>query len=153
MFETIGVLVVFFFLLVVGSAFYFGAQRNALERERSRAAEQLAFQITLKALYLPELDCSFLMTSRENCIDLVKLRIFEEQFHNETIKSIYVPTFGFSTIQVREIWPDQTEILLYHNEPREAYSKNLTSLNPILLFDAISNTYAFGVMNVTVHAP
>ena len=73
MFETVAVLIVFFFLLFTGSIFYFGAQKSALQKEKVKASEQYALQIVLKALYMPELDCSFLVTQKDNCIDKIKL--------------------------------------------------------------------------------
>ncbi len=149
MFETVGVLVVFFFLLIIGSVFYFGAQKSALEKEKVKASEQYAFQIVLKSLYLPELDCSFLVTQKENCIDKIKLEKLAELIHGEA-KTDYFTEFGYSTIKVSEVFPESTSINLYENVPEE-YIEKLVTQSPILLYDAWQDSYAFGVIEVAVY--
>jgi len=149
MFETVGVLVVFFFLLIIGSVFYFGAQKSALEKEKIKASEQYAFQIVLKSLYLPELDCSFLVTQKENCIDKIKLEKLAELIQGEA-KTDYFTEFGYSTITVSEIFPGSTSINLYENIPEEHIEKLVTQ-SPILLYDAWQDSYAFGVIEVAVY--
>ena len=59
MFETIAVLIVFFFLLAIISVFYLSAQRSSITDESTRLGEGLALQTVFKALYLPELDCLY----------------------------------------------------------------------------------------------
>ena len=153
MFETIAVLVIFFFLLVVGSAFYFGAQRSALEKEKAVAAEKAAFQVVLRTLNLPELDCSFLATQKDNCIDKIKLaKLSGILREDENALLDYFGTFGYSTITVRQVWPvfGMQKTVLYNNTPEEEVSA-IASFNPILLFDAIGNSYDFGVIEVKVY--
>ncbi len=151
MFETIGVLIVFFFLLFTGSIFYFSAQKSALQKEKVKASEQYAFQIVLKALYLPELDCSFLVTQRDNCIDRIKMQKLSQLIaKNETVRNDYYTDFGFADITVAEAYPGSTNWTLYANIPEEYFDKFVTQ-SPILIYDAWLNTYAFGVMEVAVY--
>jgi len=151
MFETIGVLIVFFFLLITGSVFYFRAQSSALEKERFLAGEKYAFQIVLKSLYMPELDCSFLVTQKDNCIDKIKLELLSKLMEeNEDVKNDYFSEFGFATITVNEVWPTPSYWLLYENKPDEEYDE-LATQSPILLYDPWQDTYTFGVMEVRVY--
>ena len=150
MFETIGVLVVFFFLLILGSSFYFGAQRSALQKEKMKASEQIAFNTVLKSLYLSELDCSFLATQRDNCIDKLKLEKFSQLLQDDAALTDYFGAFGFSSLKVSEAYPSKSTITLYENIPDE-FSSSIASLNPVLLFDPWSDEYAFGVLEVTVY--
>src|SRR5574341_399791 len=132
MFETIGVLIVFFFLLFTGSIFYFGAQKSSLQKEKVRASEQYAFQIVLKALYLPELDCSFLVTQRDNCVDRIKLEKLSRLLStNETVRNDYYTEFGFADIVVTEAYPGRANWTLYKNAPEEYVDKLITQ-SPIL---------------------
>ncbi|HLF54895.1 MAG TPA: hypothetical protein VI612_04190 [Candidatus Nanoarchaeia archaeon] len=150
MFETVGILVVFFFLLATSSAFYFGAQKSALQKEKMKASEQLAFNIALKSLYLPELDCSFLVTQKDNCIDKIKLVKFSELLKTPDAQTDYFGVFGFATIKISEAYPAKSTTLLYENIP-SSYAGSLQSLNPILLFDPWRDEYAFGIIEVTVY--
>lgn len=151
MFETIAILVVFFFLLIGGSAFYFGAQRSALQKEKVKASEQIAFNTVLNMLYMPELDCSFLATQRDNCIDKVKLMEFKGLFErSERALTDYFGVFGYSTVAVSEEYPSASETVVYENVPDE-YASSITSLNPVLLFDPLKEEYAFGIIEVTVY--
>jgi hypothetical protein len=151
MFETVGVLVVFFFLLATGSIIYFGAQKSALQKEKVKASEQYAFQIVLKALYLPELDCSFLVTQRDNCIDKIKLDKLSQLINTTTeVKNDYFTEFGYATITIQEAFPETGNWTLYDNQPPEFVSK-LSTQSPILLYDAWQDAYAFGVIEVNVY--
>lgn len=164
MFETIGVLIVFFFLLFTGSIFYFGAQKSSLLKEKVRANEQYAFQIVLKALYLPELDCSFLVTQRDNCVDRIKLQKLSQLIAaNETVRKDYYTDFGYAEITVDEAYPGNSTWNLYENVPTEirmekgkeievpSFTDKRTTQSPILIYDAWLDNYAFGVMEVSVY--
>lgn len=151
MFETVGVLVIFFFLLAIGSVFYFGAQRSALEKERVAASEEYALQIVLKSLYLPELDCSFLVTQKDNCIDTIKLSHFAELLRtNERAQEDYFDEFGYATITISEAYPDNSTMTLYSNTPND-YEGKLSTQSPILLYQPITDSYAFGIIEVNVY--
>ncbi len=164
MFETVGVLIVFFFLLFTGSIFYFSAQKSSLQKEKVRASEQYAFQIVLKALYFPELDCSFLVTQRDNCVDRIKLEKLSRLIAaNETVLNDYYNDFGYAKITVSEAYPGIANWTLYENVPTEtriekgkeievpSYIDKLTTQSPILIYDAWLDNYAFGVMEVAVY--
>ncbi|MEM3154652.1 MAG: hypothetical protein QW165_03760 [Candidatus Woesearchaeota archaeon] len=151
MFETIGVLIVFFFLLFTGSIFYFSAQKSALQKEKVKASEQYAFQIVLKSLYLPELDCSFLVTQRDNCVDRIKLQKLSQLIAtNETVRNDYFINFGFADITVTEAYPGDSIWKLYSRVPEEYVDKIVTQ-SPILIYDAWLDSYAFGIMEVAVY--
>ena len=164
MFETIGVLVVFFFLLAIGSVIYFGVQKSALQKEKVKASEQYAFQIVLKSLYLPELDCSFLVTQKDNCIDKIKLAKLSNLIkNNESVLLDYYNDFGYAGITISEVFPEQESWKMYENIPTElktingkeqavpTYTGKLSTQSPILLYDAWQNAYAFGVIEVEVY--
>jgi len=164
MFETIGVLIVFFFLLFTGSIFYFAAQKSALQKEKVKAGEQYAFQIVLKSLYLPELDCSFLQTQKDNCIDRIKMEKMSQLIaKNETVRTDYYTEFGYATITVEEAFPGNKTWQLYENIPTKLqnikgeevevpdYIDKLVTQSPILIFEPWQDAYAFGVMEVNVY--
>lgn len=151
MFETVGVLVVFFFLLIGGSVFYFGAQTSSLEKDRVEAQEQESLQIVLKSLYLPELDCSFLKTQKENCVDVLKVEHFSRLLRNESVMQSYYEEFGDATIRISEIYPEGRSFVLYNNTPAEFRDVRVTR-SPVLVYDSIQDIQRFGVIEVRVYA-
>jgi len=160
MFETIAVLVVFFFLPVTGISFYFGAQKSSIEKERVRLVELSALQSALRVLHLPDLDCSVLGARSENCIDTLKLEIFSDMLKDENIALDYFEGFGFANISVRQAWPCPDlngfcgGMVLYDNPPinsegKVSYSYATKTLSPVLLYDAWHDLHYFGVVEVT----
>lgn len=155
---------VFFFLLAIGSVIYFGVQKSAMQKEKVRASEQYAFQIVLKSLYLSELDCSFLVTQRDNCIDKIKLSKLANLIKNdEDVLLDYYGDFGYATIKVEEAFPGSEKWTMYENIPIEirkekgvekevsTYTSKLSTQSPILLYDAWDDSYAFGIIEVSVY--
>jgi len=71
MFETIGVLVIFFFLLVAGVAFWFNVQQRGLQKQLARMDDLQSIQVVQRALFMPELDRSFVSVQKENCFWMV----------------------------------------------------------------------------------
>jgi len=150
MFETIGVLIVFFILLFAGIAFYFASQTSAVEKEKREAQDKYAYQLTLRALNLPELDCSFLVTQRDNCVDAFKLNAFSALLKEQQTLEQYFPEFGYSTITITPIYPQGTPFTLYNNVPLEV-NQNLSNKNPILVYHPLLDQYGFAIMQVNVY--
>ena len=151
MFETIAVLIVFFFLLAFVAVFYMSAQRSSIEKEGIRLQEGLALQTVFKALYMPELDCTFLLGQRDNCIDVLKLDAMERLMENETIKREYFEEFGQSSISVQQVYPQVLPVrMLYSSVPEEKATERVTH-SPVLLYDGRTDSYAFGVIEVRVY--
>jgi len=155
MFETVGVLVVFFFLLVTAGAFYFGLQKKSLADEHVTAANTLGLQTALRVLYLPELECSFLGTIRENCIDVMKLDAFSNLLEDDDVREAYFSGLGFSSVRVRQAWPCPGRLcagaVLYNNPVNASVAP--ATLTPVLLFDPWRDEFAFGVVEVVVYVP
>jgi len=156
MFETMGVLVIFFFLLVGGAAFYFQIQKSSLQRDIAAQEQLRSFQIVQKALFLPELDCSFVSIQKDNCFD--KLKIIDLGKHladsdKDDFMEYYFNVFGFSDVKITQIYPvnESFSYTVYKNIPAE-YRSIIKTQSPVLLFDAIDNSYDFGIVEVDVYA-
>lgn len=146
------VLVVFLLLLGIGSVFYFKLQRASIEREVVKSENLYAMQFYQRALYLPELDCSFVSVQRDNCFDAMKLRFFSDLLQSEENRITYFDVFGFSKVRVRQVYPlPENWLVLYSNIP-EVYSSKLSSRSSVLLFNASSGNYGFGVVEVDYYA-
>lgn len=149
MFETLAVLVVFFFFLIFGASFYFRLQESSLEREFDRNTQLKAVQIAQKSITLPELDCSFAGVQRENCVDVLKAQEFAELLSTEEAAIDYFPVFQYSTITVKQVYPAAQEWRVY-DRPRGEQSTLLQI--PILLFNPNVNKNQFGYLEVRVYA-
>ena len=153
MFETIGVLVIFFFLLVAGAAFYFNIQESALKKELAQQAQLKSLQAAQRAMFLPELDCSFVSVQRENCFDTLKLEAFKTVLAQDPqAQQAYFGVFGFATVSVREVYPEKADPVVIYEFLPEEYSRMLESFSPVLLYDAVTREYGFGVMEVKTYA-
>lgn len=150
MFESIGVLVVFFFLLVIGAVFYFNIAEHNLKRDLEAFAELKSIEVVERAFFLPELDCSFGGIQIPNCFDKIKLITLQNMLKQDQARTDYFPRFGFATIKVKEIYPDTKTTSLYENPITAESSKKTTS--PVLMYDPITNKYAFGIIEVETYA-
>lgn len=156
MFETMAVLVIFFFLLVGGAAFYFQVQKSSLQRDIAKQEQLKSFQVVQKTSFLPELDCSFVSIQKDNCFD--KLKVIELSSNlggpeSESFLEYYFNVFGFSDIRIRQVYPvnESFSFTLYKNIPLD-YRSIIKTQSPVLLFDAVDNSYDFGVIEVDVYA-
>lgn len=153
MFETIGVLVVFFFILIAGAVFYFNMQKSALQKEMFKQSQLRSLKSAQRAVFLPELDCSFVSVQRENCFDKLKLAALRDMVGgNQHVRAVYFRTFGYMNLSVREVYPDAGfEATVYEYLP-EQYSGALKSQLPVLLYNPVTRASSFGVMEVTTYA-
>lgn len=145
MFETIAVLVVFFFLLAIFSIFYLKMQKSSVEQDKFEYGENLAFQAALRFFNFPELDCSFLLSQRNNCFDVLKLDAISEIMQADSLT--YFEDFGYSAIFVREIDDDAMSWQIYRQAPA-SFTIERTTFSPVLLYDARDDSYSFGVVEV-----
>ena len=149
MFETLAVLVVFFFFLIFGASFYFKIQENSLLREIERNEQLQAIQIAQKSLTMPELDCSFAGVQRENCVDLQKVERFADLLSiNENAQIEYFKTFKQSKITITQVYPPGQELVIY-SRPETEESRAIQI--PMLILDSKNNVYNFGYMEVRVY--
>ena len=61
----------------------------------------------------------------------------------------YFSVFEYSTITVKEIYPDNLTYVLY-DRPQTNSGFSLTHV-PVLLYDSLSDKYSFGVLEVKVY--
>jgi len=149
MFETVGVLVIFFFLLVSGGVFYFRIQESSLERELAKQAQLRSLEAAQRATFLPELDCSLVGIQRENCFDMFKLEVFTGILAQHVEE--YFQMFGYSTVVVRQVYPERGFNMTIYDYPLDEFKYAPKSLIPVLLYDPIGRSSSFAVMEVTTY--
>ena len=148
MFETIGVLIIFFFLIVVGLSFYFVIAKKGAVSAYEKAAQLKGIEIIRKAVTLPELDCARVGVQVENCFDQLKLKHFSKLIQTDPqVFSQYSPFFGTTEIAVQEIFPQVKEPISLFSNPLEDSGFDRAVI-PILLFDPINDRFNFAILEV-----
>ena len=150
MFETMAVLVVFFFLLIFGVSFYFVMQRSSYNRQVERNAQLMSVQLSQKISDIPELDCALAGVQIDNCVDKVKLEQFNEILQTESARVAYFNILGYSEIYVRTIYPESDRHDIYKLEPNSFTSAYMNHI-PVLLYDTISKKFSFAVLEVRTY--
>ena len=116
MMETIGVLFIFFILVVFGMIFYFKYQQIALQDKQEELTAARAMDTTLVALFLPELQCSRAEAeSEDNCIDISKLQALNETMSSYS-NDYYFNIFSYSRIYVEMVYPTNYSWTIYDRE-------------------------------------
>ncbi len=77
MMETIAIMIVFFILLALGFGFWYKMTKASAVQEEEKLSALKIVQITQRAIFLPELQCSEKNVIRDSCFDKIKLGIFE----------------------------------------------------------------------------
>ena len=149
MFETIGVLIVFFILLGIAMSIYFFLQKTSYAADQQHKQQLETFALIQKMLYLPELDCNFLQTTQDNCFEKLKVEAVRDLLKTDPTAPIdYFPTFGFSTITITPIYPAADNIILYQRVPA-SYQHVFKTQIPVILKDTLTETNAFATLEIT----
>ena len=155
MFETIAVLVVFFFLIVFGLAFYGMMSAKSFEREGERLLQLEAVNLAQKVSFLSELDCSQTAIQKENCFDKYKIEAFSSLLNSSLdAQEYYFYTFGFSSIKLRQIFPESKDYVIY-DRPKQRWTSQLMTPIPIVIYDEPAGRlgkYSFGVLEVITYS-
>jgi hypothetical protein len=161
--ETIGVLFIFFVLILFGIIFYYQYQKVSLVEKQQELVAARAMDTTLKVLFLPELICTKGEAEPEdNCFDMMKLRHVNETF-KEYLTKYYFNLFSYSRIYVQPVYPPAEEpIMLYNKEtpPQEDGNRSWTHREPtyfvVALKDELKGTaiseYGLGYVVVEVYS-
>ena len=151
MFETIAILVVFFFLVAFGFIFYTRIREITSGAEFEEAEVLRAIQIAERTEFMPEITCSSdIVKEIQNCIDTYKLDYFKETLAANENKIYYYEIFGTSKITIDQIYPAGDSTVLYDNSKENAES--LQTQIPVSIYDPIADKYSYGVLLVDVYS-
>ena len=164
--ETISVLFIFFILLLFGIVFYYQYQKIAIKEQQEEQLASRAMEVTLTALFLPELQCSRGEAEPEdNCFDLLKMEhagmIFQDP---QKLNKYYFDIFSYATIIVNQTYPEREDWVLYDkpkiriNEAGEKvpdYTKKEPTYFVVALrndFQGANPVYSYGYVKVEVYS-
>ena len=147
MFETIAVMIVFFFLLAFGLSFYFVIAKAGAQKEHDRTMQLQAIQSVQRISNLPEFDCVKVGVQIENCFDEFKVAMFSQRITDRKMRDYYFEVFGFVTVELKKLFPlPQLNFTIYDN-PRPNSGFDLTML-PVLVYSPVTDEFSFGVLEV-----
>jgi len=159
MMETIIVLFVFFILIAFGFVFYSRYQRSSILEQEEQLTQQGAIEIAQRASSLPELQCSEDNVVKENCVDKFKISALSSVASTNTI--FYYDLFGFSTINIRRIYPSPssgTDCIdtiggcnVYQNQPT-SYQDILSSRIPVSINNPLNNHRELGILTIQTYS-
>ena len=149
MFETIGILIVFFILLGLGISVYFVVQKSSYAKDAEQRKQIEGITITQKIIYLPELECNLLQTTQEVCFDEFKLNQLRLLLQTDTDAKVeYFKLFGESKITINQLYPEQKpQIVLYEQKPQTTNTEKTTQ-SPISIKNPLTDLNSFGYIEV-----
>jgi len=136
MFETVAILVVFFFIIAIGFAFYASISKTLISREAAEQADLRSIQFSEKITFLPEIKCTS-SVSKEigSCIDLLKADKFGYLVNTDNLaKEYYYDILGYSDIKIIYVYPEKESILVY-SKPKPNYRSISTFQVPVVLLE------------------
>lgn len=152
--ETIGILVIFFILLLFGLVFYAQYQKSSILKQEARFLEKRAVASSLKTIFLQEIRCEESETTG-TCIDLYKFDILAGKIENDAnYTTYYSNVFYGMNISVRNLVSPE-EIILY--ESPITWTRKTNVQTPIILRKTeiqdgrFKTKDYFGVLNVDVY--
>ena len=108
--ETIGVIFIFFVIILFGIIFYYKYSEVAAKEQQEKLLATKAMDVTLKSLFLPELTCTRGEAEPEdNCFDMMKLRAAEIVMP-ENFEEYYFNLFPNVRITVEQIYPVELDV-------------------------------------------
>tara|TARA_Y100000310_G_C20448788_1_gene699693 strand:+ start:76 stop:600 length:525 start_codon:yes stop_codon:yes gene_type:complete len=163
--ETIGVMFIFFILILFGIIFYTKYSEVAFQEKQAEKLGKQAVEITSKTIFLPELICSRGEAEPElYCLDLLKVKQAQKTF-KDNFGDYYFDLFPFTKITISEIYPGNATYLLY-DKPKTTRLSNGTMVKSkqkesthflLTLKDPVKSKekkgeYSFGILTVEVYS-
>lgn len=141
--ETIGIIIIFFVIVLFALIFYSQYQKSALTKQKQEILAKDVISLSLRTAYLQEIRCEQ-TTETGTCIDLYKLDALKQVIQeNETF---YSNLFGTANIYFKDIINKITYDI--YNNTLPDFTKKTRITTPILLRDVTKDKNYFGVLYV-----
>jgi len=148
MFETIAVIIVFFFLLAVGFVFYANMQRSSIESKLKEEQDTRAMKIAKTAINLPELQCN----GKTYCFDVLKIDAFETYSNaDQQTRTAYFDMFRNSVIKIKQVYPPvpPDQYISIYSRPKGNSKQSIRI--PVTISQPVAGTTTFGILVVDVY--
>lgn len=154
MFESIAMLLVFFFLVAIGIRFYGGYEISQLQSMKDKFAAFDSVKMAILLSNLPEVKCSIQNVQGGACVDLYKLKAWNAMQSIEPAQSYYFDLLGHATVtleQIEPVPPPGTGFWVMHNKTPDANFSTIVTPMPVTIWDPAIRQKSFGVLYVRVH--
>lgn len=149
--ESLMVIIIIVFLLVIGLVFYFNVSKGSVEKELNYREDIGAVVLSKRVLSMPEVACDAYQGG--NCIDKLKLAALGDlidkssQSYDSMVSDYYEQLFEFSTIKLHYVETGQDE-LLYEEIPTGNYTASRQFIFTTI-YDPVQERQEFAYLNVT----
>lgn len=148
--ENIGVLVIFFVLIVIAIIFFIAFQSGSIQEQVSEFKTRNAVQLATKIALLPEFQCRKNNVQEDHCFDKLKLESAKLTLFDIINEDYYFRILGYSTIRIKSIYPNIFNEIIY-NKLKPEFTNNDTFSIPISIYDPLINVYNYGILEVNVY--
>lgn len=136
--ESIAVVIIVIFLLIIGVVFWNSIRRDDIKSASAEYQDLSVIELAKIASELPELRCySSNVVTKVNCFDWYKIMALNSSMNNQD-PSVREKTFNYynyyfknSKITIKEVYPNETSIVIYDNNISQ--SKSLQISIPIII--------------------
>ncbi|MFT4311720.1 MAG: hypothetical protein ACMXYF_00640 [Candidatus Woesearchaeota archaeon] len=154
MFESIAVLILFFFLVAIGLGFYGNIQQAQMEQSRDQLLNLRTIKIANMVAGMPELSCTQEGVKTSACVDFIKA----EQMASTPFQATLLDYIEFDNakIELYEFIEDDFEpvVTILDRAPTE-FRAAIPSRVPVTIYRPVPGsshgTYDFGYLEVTTY--
>jgi len=160
MMEAVSILFIFFILVGLGILFYARYTSAVFQHQQDAFQEARAREITLRVVYLPELQCSKSEAEAEvHCVDMLKVKSMErwKEDLGDTFYNYYFDIFSYATVTLHQIYPqEQEQEWEIYNKPKLEFKSARTNRFIVALRDdtlgETTPAYGYGYLKVVVYS-
>jgi type II secretory pathway pseudopilin PulG len=118
--ESIAVVIIIIFLLVIGIVFWSGVRKDDVKNTQLEYQDLSVIELAKIAAELPELRCyNTNVVTKVNCFDWYKILAMNKSMNDPVIKNeifdYYNYYFKNSKITIQQIYPNETTVVIYDN--------------------------------------
>ncbi|MFW5746214.1 MAG: hypothetical protein ACOCWQ_01545 [Nanoarchaeota archaeon] len=151
LFESIAMLLVFFFLVAMGLKFYGNIEIQNLKQMQGQFSTMNSIKTAIVLSNLPEIKCSVENIQGGACVDLYKIQAWDNEAEEDPALSYYFDLLGYSTVHLEQLMPMPRNFTMHKKVPEGNYSTSMTPL-PVSVWDPVTNRKGFGILYVRVHS-
>ncbi len=148
MLENIMVLIIFFFLLVLGFVFYGLYHQQSVAKTSKHFSDLELIELAQKVPYLPEIQCPSYL-ELDNCVDLMKVKAFASLAKQPANKIYYAQYLGLSNLTLKLIYPFNYTINFYSLRQNRTSGRLIEV--PISVYDPQTKNVAFGMLDLVMY--
>lgn len=147
--ETIGVLVIFFILLLFGLVLYSQFQKRSIAEQKEQFYARQAIITSLKATFMNDIGCES-TEQTGTCIDFHRLDALKEKLSEPEFNQFYSSLLSTSHVWIEDLIAPKN--ITIYSSIKANYTKLTSVPTPILLRNALEEYDHFAVLHVDVYS-